>query len=101
MAEGNQLPDVDQNAQNVLFHTEVTNAVRQMTEQLGALSNSVGSASIGQCFTPFDGKNSKVFHPWVKQVEKNCKLTKIPANGIKLVAYNASREAVSTFLARY
>ena len=26
MVEGNQLPDIDQNAQNVLFHTEVTKA---------------------------------------------------------------------------
>ena len=55
MAEGNQLPDVDQNAQNVLFNTEVTNVFRQLTEQLGALSNSVGNASIGQFITPFDG----------------------------------------------
>lgn len=101
MAEGNQLPNVDQNAQNALFHNEVTNAFRQLTEQLGALSNSVGNASIGQFISPFDGKNSREFHPWVKQVEKFCKLTNVPANGVKLVAYNASREAVSNFLARY
>ncbi|MCG8113595.1 MAG: hypothetical protein N0E59_22825 [Candidatus Thiodiazotropha taylori] len=95
------MPDVDQNAQNALFHNEVTTAFRQLTEQLGALSNSVGNASIGQFITPFDGKNSREFHPWVKQVEKFCKLTNVPANGVKLVAYNASREAVSNFLARY
>ena len=100
MAEGNQLPDVGQNAQNVLFHTEVTNALRQLTEQRGALSNSVGNASIEQFITPFDGKNSREFRPWVKRVEKFCKLTNVPANGVKLVAYNASREVVSYFLAR-
>ena len=74
---------------------------RQLTEQLGALSNSVGNASIGQFITPFDVKNSRKFHPWVKQVEKFCKLTNVPANGVKLVEYNASRATVSTFLARY
>ena len=46
-------------------------------------------------------KNSREFHPWVKQVEKFCKLTNVPANSIKLVAYNASRGAVSNFLATY
>ena len=83
------------------FHTEVTNAFRQLTEQLGALSNSIDNPSIGQFIAPFDGKNSGDFRPWVKQVETFCKLTNVPANGVKLVAYNASREAIKNFLARY
>ena len=53
--------DVDQNAQNVLFHTEVTNAFGQLTEQLGALSNYVDNASIGHFITPFDGKTIENF----------------------------------------
>ena len=72
-----------------------------MTEQLGALSNFVGNTSIRQFITPLDGKNSREFHPWVQQVESFCKLTNVPVNGVKLLAYNASREAVSNFLARY
>ena len=65
------------------------------------MSNSFGSPSIGQFIAPFGGKNSKDFHPWVKKIEKFCKLTDVGANNIKLVAYNGSRDAVSSFLARY
>ena len=87
--------------QNAHFQQEIAAAFTQLTAQIGALSNSFGSASIGQFITPFDGKNSKDFHPWVKQVEKSCKLTDVGANNVKLVAYNGSRDGLSNFLARY
>ena len=83
--------------QNAHFQQEIAAAFTQLTAQIGALSNSFGSASIGQFITPFDGKNSKDFHPWVKQVEKSCKLTDVGANNVKLVAYNGSRDSVSNF----
>ena len=100
MAEENRQAAAAQD-QNAHFQQEIATAFTQLTAQIGALSNSFGNASIGQFITPFDGKNSKDFHPWVKQVEKFCKLTDVGANNIKLVAYNGSRDAVSNFLARY
>ena len=100
MAEENRQAAAAQD-QNAHFQQEIAAAFTQLTAQIGALSNSFGNASIGQFITPFDGKNSKDFHPWVKQVEKFCKLTDVGANNVKLVAYNGSRDAVSNFLARY
>ena len=46
MAEGNQaMPTADQNAHDFLFQNEDTNAFRQLTDQIGALSNSVENSS--------------------------------------------------------
>ena len=100
MAEENRQAAASQE-QNAHFQQEIAAAFTQLTAQIGALSNSFGNASIGQFITPFDGKNSKDFHPWVKQVEKFCKLTDVGANNIKRVAYNGSRDVVSNFSARY
>lgn len=100
MAEENRQAAAAQD-QNAHFQQEIAAAFTQLTAQIGALSNSFGNASIGQFITPFDGKNSKDFHPWVKQVEKFCKLTDVGANNVNLVAYNGSRDDVSNSLARY
>lgn len=82
------------------FQREVTTAFQHLTDQMGALSTAVGNQGISQMITPFDGK-SKDFYPWVKQVEKFCKLTNVPDVNIKMVAYNSSRDSVSNFIARY
>ena len=76
--------------QNTHFQQEIAATFTQLTAQIGALSNSFGNASIGRFITPFDGKNSKDFHPWVKQVEKFCKLTDVGAKDVKQ-RYNLNR----------
>ena len=75
MAEGNQaMPTADQNAHDFLFQNEVTNAFRELTDQIGALSNLVGNSSLVQFISPFDGRNSKEFHPWVTQRKAKFKI---------------------------
>ena len=82
------------------FEREVANAFSQLTDQLGHLSTTVANQGISQNIPPFDGK-SKDFYAWVKSIEKFCTLTNVPANNYKLVAYNSSRDTVSSFIARY
>ena len=62
MAEENRQAFAAQD-RNAHFQQEIATAFTQLTAQIGALSNSFGNASIGQFITPFDGKNSKNFHP--------------------------------------
>ena len=82
------------------FEREVANAFTQLTDQMVNLSTVEANQRITQTITPFDRK-SKDFYPWMKSIEKFCKLTNVPQDNYKLVAYIASREAVSSFISRY
>ena len=97
MADG--IETNDQQTSGGLFHPaferEVANAFTQLTGQIGNLSTVVAYQGITQNITPFD------FYPWMKSIEIVCKLTNVPEDNNKLVAYNASREAVSSYIPRY
>ena len=73
---------------------------QQLAVQMANVSSALNAQGISQIVQVFDG-NPKNFRDWIKQIEKYCKLTNIPEARKKLVAFQASKGAVSGYIQRY
>ena len=79
---------------------EMVQLFRNLATQMAGVSTAVGAQGVAQLIKSFEG-DPKQYKEWIKSVEKYAVLTGLDNNRIKLVAYQASRGAVSGFLQRY
>ena len=73
---------------------------RTVGENMAGLSTTVGAQGVAKIINPFDG-NPKDFKEWIKSIEKYALLTRVQADQVKMVAYQASKGPVSDFIKRY
>lgn len=73
---------------------------QELASQMSNVSSALSAQGISQIVQTFDG-SPKNFRDWIKQIEKYCKLTNLPEARMKLVAFQASKGAVSGFIQRY
>lgn len=79
---------------------QFVNVLRNVGEQMAGLSTTMGAQGVAKIIKPFDG-NAKEYKEWVKSIEKYALLTRVPADQVKMVAYQSSKGPVSDFLKRY
>lgn len=79
---------------------DVAAVFRDLANQMANMSSAVGAQGIAQVVKNFDG-DTKEYKGWVKSVEKYALLTGVGQDRIKMVAYQASKGAVSDFIFRY
>ena len=77
------------------------NIFRSVDGQLTNLTTTVGAQGVAKIVQNFDGTNPKEFKNWVKSIDKYSTLTGIPAERVKLVAYQSSSGPVSDYLKRH
>ena len=78
----------------------IAQAFQTLATQMGKVSTALGAQGVNQIVTPFKGEAFK-FKDWVKSIEKYAVLTNLGDDGIKRVAYQASRGPASDFIRRY
>ena len=78
----------------------IAQAFQTLATQMGKVSTALGAQGVNQILTPFEGEASK-FKDWVESIEKYAVLTNLGDDGIKRVAYQASRGPASDFIRRY
>ena len=82
------------NPQNI---GELFNGIAQ---QVSNISTSLGSQTISQMVTPFDG-NSKQYNRRIRSIEKVTFLNGMDDNNKKLAAFQTARGGVSDFIQRF
>lgn len=88
------------NQQGNAGNVDVGQAFQGLANQMAGLTNAMGAHGISQLVEPFSGEPSK-FREWIKAIEKYAILTQANQDRVKMIAFQASKGAVSDFIRRY
>ncbi|MCG8104675.1 MAG: hypothetical protein N0C91_20110 [Candidatus Thiodiazotropha endolucinida] len=75
-------------------------ALKNVGDQMTGLSTAVNAQGVAKVIKSFEG-NPKEFKEWIKGIEKYSILTRVPADQVKMVAYQSCKGPVSDFLKRH
>lgn len=75
-------------------------ALKNVGDQMTGLSTAVNAQGVAKVIKSFEG-NPKEFKEWIKNIEKYSILTRVPADQVKMVAYQSCKGPVSDFLKRH
>lgn len=75
-------------------------ALKNVGDQMSGLSTAVNAQGVAKVIRSFDG-NPREFKEWIKNIEKYSILTRVPADQVKMVAYQSCKGPVSDFLKRH
>lgn len=80
--------------------TNIIPVFQNLAAEMANVSSALSAQGISQMVQTFDG-NPRNFRDWVKQIEKYCQLTNLPDTRKRMVAFQASKGAVSGYIGRY
>ncbi|MCG7884346.1 MAG: hypothetical protein JAY96_22495 [Candidatus Thiodiazotropha endolucinida] len=79
---------------------ELVHLFRNVAHEISGVHTTIGAQGVAKIITSYEG-DPKLCKEWVKSIEKYAILTQLGEDQKKLVAYQASKGAVSDFIKRY
>lgn len=76
---------------------ELVHLFRNVAHEISGLHTTIGAQGIAKIITSFEG-DQKLCKEWLKSIEKYAILTQLCEDQKKLVAYLASKGAISDFI---
>ena len=79
---------------------ELVHLLRNVAHEISGVHTTIGAQGVAKFIPSYDG-DPKQCKEWLKSIEKYAVLTQMGEDLRKLVAYQASKGAVSDFVKRY